>query len=363
MLRLSLEYVKPGMITSRNIYNANGSLLLGKDHLLDEQFIRRLSNLNIDAVFVQNPFCDIEPAEEVLHETTRVEAIRFTQKAFENFKKTQNLNLVGIHQSVQKIIGDIMANRHVLIHLADIRVRDDYTFGHSINVCLVATIIGLKLRLSELQLTELATGAVLHDVGMMLLSPALVNKREALSSDDWAILKSHADLGFGILRNQGAVSLVSAHIAFQHHEKWDGSGYPRGISGENIHRYARIVAVADMYDAMTSERAYRPAMLPHEAYEVILASRGSKLDPEFVDIFLENVALFPEGTMVLLDTGEIGVVVHSLPKLQARPIVKIVANALGQKVDEGREVDLTKELTRFIVKVYKAEEIAVMELD
>ena len=114
---------------------------------------------------------------------------------------------------------------------------------------------------------------------------------------------------------------------------------------------------------MTCERAYRPAMLPHEAHEVILASRGTKLDPEMTDIFLENVALFPVGTMVLLDTDEIGVVVGTLPRLQARPIVKVIGTGQGEKIADGRTVDLTKELTRFIVKVYKPEEIATMKLE
>jgi len=363
MLRIALEYVKPSMVTSRNIYNANGSLLLGKDCVLDPNFIRRLANLNIDAIYVKNPFCDIAPAEEILHETTRVKAVKLTKTAFEAFQKTRSLNVVGMMQVLQKILEDILSHKHVMIHLTDIRTRDDYTFGHSINVCLISAMIGVKMRLSEQQLTDMAMGALLHDVGLMMISPEIVNKNQQLSADEYAVVKEHTSLGFEVLRKQTGISLIAAHVAYQHHEDYDGSGYHRGVSGEEIHRCARIVAVADIYDALTSERAYRQAMLPHEAYEVILGSRGRKLDPQIVDVFLENVALFPIGTMVLLDTNEIGVVTEIRPKLQARPTLKIIRNAKGQRLSEGRSVDLTQELTRFIVKVYKPEEIATIKMD
>ena len=232
MLRLSLEHLKAGMIIARNVYNANGSLLLGKHQVLDEQVINRLENLNIDAVYVENPLCQIEPAEEVIHEKTRVEAVRFTRNAFDTFRKTQNLNLVGIQQSIQKIIDDLLCSRDVLIHLTDIRVRNDYTFGHSINVCLVAAVIGVKLRFSGQQLLELATGAILHDLGMMLVAPDLVNKKDRLTADEWEVITNHTTLGFDTLRKLGAVPLLSAHVAYQHHESFDGTGYPRGLSGE-----------------------------------------------------------------------------------------------------------------------------------
>ncbi|MDR3590397.1 MAG: HD domain-containing protein, partial [Negativicutes bacterium] len=239
MLRIALEYVQPGMIISRNIYNANGSLLLGRDLVLDANFIKRLTNLNIDAIYVKNPLCDIEPAEEILHETTRVKAVKFTKAAFESFQKTQNLNVVGMAQILQKMIEDILSHKNVVIHLTDIRTRDDYTFGHSINVCLIAAMIGVKMRLNEQQLYELALGALLHDVGMMMISPALVNKKQRLSAEEWGVIKEHSALGFEILRKQGSVPLVAAHVAFQHHENYDGSGYPRNMSKDEIHRYAR----------------------------------------------------------------------------------------------------------------------------
>jgi len=188
----------------------------------------------------------------------------------------------------------------------------------------------------------------------MMLPVELLNKKTPLTEEEWQDIQKHASIGFDILRK--TISLPAAHVAFQHHENYDGNGYPRKISKDDIHEYARIAAVADLYDAITSDRPYRPAMLPHEAYEVILGSRGVKLDPRITDIFLEAVALYPVGTMVLLDNEEIGVVIEVYAKLQMRPVIQIILDKDRQKVSD-QYIDLGKELTRFIVKVLEPKEI------
>jgi len=358
MFRLAAHKLQPGMIIARNIYSANGSLLLSRNVTLDVRLISRLGNLGIESIYVRHPYLDIEP-QEILHETTRVQTITQTQRTFEHFRKVQTINLIDIHKIIKKIMEDAIDNRNMLIHLTDIRTYDDYTFGHSINVCLLSVMIGIKMRLKEEQVLELALGAVLHDLGKMLVPPEILNKQGKLSPDEWKVMQEHTDKGFNILRKQSALSVVSAHVAFQHHENYDGTGYNRSLSGENIHKYARIVAIADLYDAITADRPYRKSFLPHEAYEIMLGSRGTKLDPQITDLFLENVALYPIGSTVLLDTGEIAVVIKAYPKLQARPTVKVIIDERG-KPWEGleRTIDLTRELTRFITKVLTPEEIS-----
>jgi HD-GYP domain-containing protein (c-di-GMP phosphodiesterase class II) len=357
MLRLSYSNLRPGLITARNIYGSNGSLLLGRDITLDERLIARLATLGIESVYVKNPYFDYEP-QEILHENTKIETIKLTQNAFKA-SDTKTINFTGLRNAVKMIIEDVIDNRNVLVHLTDIRTLDNYFFGHSINVCLISSFIGLKLCLHEQKLKELALGTILHDIGMKLVPPEVLNKKEALSPEELQLIQGHSQAGFDILRNVDSVPLPAAHVAYQHHEHFDGTGYPRGMSTEDIHQFARIAAVADLYDAITSDRPYRPAMLPHEAYEVVLGSRGTILDPRITDIFLENVAPFPLGTMVLLDTGDIGAVAKVYPKLQTRPVVRLVFDKTGHRIsDQDEVIDLTKELTRFVVKVFKPEEVA-----
>jgi HD-GYP domain-containing protein (c-di-GMP phosphodiesterase class II) len=345
------------MIIAKNIYHANGLLLLSKDTPLDANLIARLGRVGIDSVYVQNSLLNVEP-QEILHEKTRVETIRQTQKVFENFRKASTINVKDVQNIIKKIVEDAIDNRNMLIHLTDIRTHDDYTFGHSINVCLLSVMIGIKLYLKEEQLYELAMGAILHDIGKMFVPTEILNKPGGLSAEEWKVMRGHSDKGFELLRKQRELSLVSAHVAYQHHEHYDGTGYGRGLSRDSIHQFARIAAVADLYDAITSDRPYRKAFLPHEAYEVILGSMGTKLDPQLTAIFLENIALYPVGSTVLLDTGEIGVVINVLPKLQARPLVRVIAGSDGRPLEgPDRVVDLTKELTRFIVKVFEPQDI------
>jgi HD-GYP domain-containing protein (c-di-GMP phosphodiesterase class II) len=359
MFRLTINQLQPGMVTARNIFSANGKLLLAQNITLDESMVSRLEAMGIDFIFVNHPYLEIEPPE-IIKEKTRMETIKLTHRAFENFEKNQTLTLYGIRQVMRKVIEDVVENRHALIHLTDIRAYDEYTFGHSINVCLLSVMIGAKFPLTEQELFELAMGAILHDLGMMQIPSNILSKSEPLLPDERKLIQEHTEKGFDILRRVGPIPLVSAHVAYQHHENFNGSGYPRGLLGDDIHLYSRIVAVADLYDAITSDRPYRKAFPPHEAYEIMLASKGTKLDSRLVDAFLEKVALYPMGATVLLDTGEIGVVVEVFPKLQARPRVKIIVDGAGCPW-RGQEkvVDLTKDLIRSVVKVLGPEEIFV----
>ncbi|WP_161625520.1 HD-GYP domain-containing protein [Sporomusa ovata] len=357
MLRLATSQLQPGMIIARNIFSANGKLLLSENAILDEHLIAKLGTLGIDSVFVRHPHLEITP-QEIVNEETRVEIIKMASQAFGNIRENRTFNLTGISEAMKKLIEDAIGNRHVLIQMTDIRARADYTFGHSINVCLLSIMIGIKMNLNHQQLLELAMGAILHDLGMLLVPAEILQKTDSLSPTDWKLIQTHTEKGFEIIRRVGPIPLVSAHVAFQHHENFDGTGYCRGLLGENIHIYARIVAVADLYDAITSDRPYRKSFLPHEAYDIMLASRGTKLDPKIVDLFLENVVIYPVGTTVLLDTGEIGVVVEIHPQLQVRPVVRIIIDQFGNPWPGPEKlVDFTKDLIRFIVKVLKPEEI------
>jgi len=241
--------------------------------------------------------------------------------------------------------------------LSAIRIHDDYTFGHSLNVCLLAVILGFKLGLPERLLAELAVGALLHDLGKVLIPAAILKKAGRLTDEEWLLVRRHGEQAGEILRRQWSLPPAAARIARQHHESFDGSGYPCGLAADEIDPHARIVAVADIFDAVTADRPYRGAFLPHEAYEIILGSRGAKLDPRVVDVFADSVVLYPAGSAVVLDTGEIGVVVRVLPKLPARPIVKIVYDKAGNRqTGPERLVDLTAELTRFVVRVFGPDE-------
>lgn len=363
MLRLPLKFIRPGMTVARDIFHANGSMLLAHNTILGQQHVERLARLGIAAVYIKNPYFNLEPPSEILREKTRHAALALTRSTFENFQKTKTINLAKFHNLVDSIVNEVVANKHALIHLTDIRTYDDHTFSHSLNVCLLSVMVGVKLHYSPQRLRELALGGLLHDVGKMLIPVEILNKPGPLDSSEWSVMQQHTDGGFQLLRSkQDAIPLLAAHIAYQHHENFDGSGYGRQLAGDDIHEYARIAAIADIFDALTADRPYRTALLPHEAYEVITASRGSRLDPHLTDLFLESVAIYPPGAIVQLNTGEICMVIRVIPQLQTRPILKVILDEPGGTISAFRDrtIDLTQETTKLVAKVLAGDEILVL---
>ncbi|MFA6808906.1 MAG: HD-GYP domain-containing protein, partial [Eubacteriales bacterium] len=191
---------------------------------------------------------------------------------------------------------------------------------------------------------------IMHDIGKTMISRDIINKKGRLKEEEYAEIKKHCLFGFDVIRKNRDFSLHSAHVALQHHEQWLGTGYPRGIKGEDIHEYGRIAAVADVYDALTSVRPYRGAMQPYEAYEYIVAQSGYQFDPEIVRIFMKCVAVYPLGTGVLLSNGQRGNVIRQNPGFSTRPVVRVIYQG-DEPLDNPVDYDLAKHLSLMITKV------------
>ncbi len=359
MLRISVANLRPGMQVGRNIFNAEGNLMLSQGVCLTDAYIKRLSEIGIVAVYIESAFAGEELPEvpEVLTEATRIDAMTAIQDIFHKLQLTNRVD-VGKAKTVAKgIVAEIIANPQVVFHLNDIRLHDDYTFAHSVNVAVLSTIIGSSLGYDEGQLRELAIGALLHDVGKMLVPKEIINKPGRLNAAESEFMRRHSEMGFELLRKEDEMPLLSAHIAFQHHEKVNGKGYPRALEGDEIHEYSRIAAIADVYDALTSERSYSRASLPHEAHEFLMAGAGSHFDASLLDLFFKHVAIYPIGALVQLNSGEIGVVVQVKPDLHFRPRIRILVDADGKNAKPPREVDMSQHLTAFIERVLSEKEV------
>jgi HD-GYP domain-containing protein (c-di-GMP phosphodiesterase class II) len=211
-----------------------------------------------------------------------------------------------------------------MINVLDIRTYDDYTYAHSLNVAILATVIGKVLGLSRQSLYELAMAAVLHDTGKMFIDKKILNKPGKLTPDEFSEIKKHCALGFNFLSQNLNIVETCKTTALQHHEAYDGNGYPSGLSGNDIHLFGRIVCVADVYDALTSDRPYHKAMLPSDAIEFIMSEYNSKFDPEIVDAMIKKIAPYPLGTCVKLSNGLDAIVVKNYESSSLRPVLKII---------------------------------------
>lgn len=345
------------MIVARNIYDSEGRTLLHAGVKLNEHYINRLNQIGIFSVYIKDKFDDDLPVPEIISEETRIETITLVRHNFECLEHDRKINTRSIKQAVDNIIDELLANHDVLVSLNDIRTFDDYTFGHSVNVCMLSVMAGMTLLYDELKLKELGIGALLHDIGKTKVDKAVLNKAETLTREEFAEIKHHTEYGFEILRAYDDLSLLAAHVAYQHHERWDGKGYPRQLSGENIQAYARIVAVADVYDALLADRPYRPSYSVNQAITILKNMSGIYLDPSCVSALIANIAIYPVGTLIKLNTGEIGIVVDNNKETPTRPVVRIIMDRNKNKLSKQHEVDLSKLSTIIIAKALSDEEI------
>jgi HD-GYP domain-containing protein (c-di-GMP phosphodiesterase class II) len=201
---------------------------------------------------------------------------------------------------------------------------DNYTYEHSVNVIVLSLIMGLELNYSKDRLYSLAVGAMLHDVGKVFVPKDILLKDGKLTEMEFDIIKEHPSRGYDYLKEEIGVSAMSRIIILQHHERVDGTGYPEGMCGSRIHEFSKIVSIADVYDALTSDRPYRRGLPPNDAIEYIMGSADRYFDFDMVNAFLKRIVPYPAGTMVRLSNGDIAVVKEINRDYPLRPKVTIV---------------------------------------
>ena len=338
MRYIDLEDVEPGQILGKTIFSSNGQILLAENVELTVYMINTLRRIGVGAIYIKDSnFDDVEIPEVVSEETKRM-VIERLHEVYGSLRSGKPLSPKAVSVSVDKLLDELAANKNVLFQLTDIRTADNEMYVHALNVCMMSVLVGIGMELNQSQLKDLAIGALLHDVGKVGMTPA----EEKLGGRH-----HHTWRGYEILKKD--FGLLSAHVALQHHETIDGTGLPRALDDEHIHLYAKIVAVANLYDNLVCARDPEERMMPHDACEHLMALAGNKLDHQVTVQFLKHVSIYPTGISVRLSTKETGVVVGQHRGLPGRPIVRVV-----RKNDddlEVKEVDLARETTVFIEQV------------
>ena len=357
MQRVSVGFLEAGMVAARNVHSAEGRLLVTKETVLSEAMVANIQKTSLGSIYVRNPlFQDIE-AEEVVTEDNRRKAVMALKSAVTAYQKTKVLDIQPLKKVLRELVVEIIRNRDSMIHQLDMRTYQDYIYAHSVNTCVLSVLIAVNLDYPEGKLTDLALETMLHDVGMMMLPDALLMKMGNLTPEESKQVQQHPEDGFNILRTVREIPITVAHIAYQHHERVDGKGYPRNLTADKILEFAKVAAVADTFDALVSDRPYRKGMVPHEAYEVMMALADSYVDRDILHLFLTHVAIYPVGAVVQLDNGQHGVVTKVLPRLQTRPQVRLLTDQQGNLLSEQTEIDLTQHLTLMISRVLKEKEV------
>ncbi|WNS74849.1 HD-GYP domain-containing protein [Bacillus sp. DTU_2020_1000418_1_SI_GHA_SEK_038] len=347
--------VDAGTILAKAIYNEKGQILLNKGIILKDSMIQRLQDLGITYIFIKDSETEDIEYEGTLSDSMRREAIQTICSTFQEIQNDLDItNSFVVEQAskrfseiIRYLLTEIKEKSELLNLIADAYTYDNYIFTHSLNVTLYSLAIGMELRLSTKELEILGLGAIFHDIGKLKVSLDILLKPEKLTDIEYEAIKQHADEGFQILRKVHTIPLLVAHCAYQHHERLNGTGYPRGLLGPDIHYFGKIIAVADVFDAITSNRVYRKAMLPSEALEVLYAGSGSLFDQKVVEAFRLAVAIYPVGLSVVLNDGRKGIVSGQNTGLGDRPHIRIMEHH-GEKVIPY-DIDLKQELNVIII--------------
>lgn len=259
--------------------------------------------------------------------------IEETQQAFEDLKNDRDLDLDSIQKRVDEALPDMIRNNDVLMRLSQLRESDDYTYQHSFRVSILATMIGKWMGYDRETLQELATAGLMFDMGKMKI-PEFIMKKPQLTEEEFEVVKKHAQLGYGILMKTKGITNNMKYSALQHHERLDGSGYPLRLKSGQIHEFAKIIMVCDIFDAMISDRPYRKKVSPFQAAEYLSWQSGQTLDSKICYILINNLAEFYLGKRVKLSTGEYGTIVYVDVNFPTRPVVSLESGIIRDLVKE-----------------------------
>jgi len=339
-----------GDILGKTIFSSSGRVLLGKGVRLTSLFIAKLRGMGISIIYIEDDRFDDVIVEDVISEEHRRDAMEILEKSTRAVRLGKNIDSFQLKKVINNIVQEILFKKDILVNMMDMRSKDNQMFAHSVNVCVLSTVLGKALLLDPEKLETLAIGAILHDIGKVQLDPKLFNSDSDLTPEERELFKTHTTLGFEELKKRKDLNLIIAHIAFQHHEQMNGSGYPRRLKEGEIHPLAQMVAIADFYDKFTSDHSAEKRIMPHEACEILMGLAGTLYPLEMIRQFLKNIAAYPTGVTVRLNTGEIGVVVDQNLSMPARPVVRVFDESeFGQNA--MKEYNMVEKRTVFINEV------------
>jgi HD-GYP domain-containing protein (c-di-GMP phosphodiesterase class II) len=381
MRRVPLDRVDSGALLGKTLYNERGDILLRKGRELSPRYVDLLREKGFRSIYLQDPDTeDIELGDivsEHVRQTANQNIYRFMQ-VVENASRelkglpTERLGaafksndfkraLTGrayeaIYAVVESIIDDVL-DAPTLSGMTALKTHDNYTFCHSVDVTVTAIMLGKKLYFDRPALRQLALGCMLHDTGKIFIDARVLNKPGKLTPVEFDLIKKHPTLGYQLLRSIQKDEFLANHVAYQHHEKQDGTGYPRGmrgvnrvardaIRGDRMLLIAEIAAVADVYDALSSDRPYRAGMTPEQIVETMRQMAGPHLNREIVQHFLAILPVFPVGLEVRITQGRLkgyrGVVARLNQKAMDRPVVRVLYDNHDHRI-QSFDYDLLKE--------------------
>lgn len=355
MRRVRTSELHPGMRTAEDVYSYNNQMIMPKGTILDDKMITRLEFYSVLAIRISEDgeVEEVHTSGEISENSSYSQKIK-SSKQFQEFEKTflatteefkdslksivdngADVDSRQLLSNITKLVSEDMTSISVFDMLHNMRQYDDFTYMHSMNVALICNVFAKWLGMSEREVEIATLGGLLHDVGKLKIPDNIMRKPDRLSPAEYNIIKTHSLQGYEILKNKKIDENIK-QCALMHHERCDGTGYPLGLNGEKINDFAKIVAIADVYDAMTSARIYRGPLCPFKVIGIFEAEGLNKYDSHYILTFLEHIATTYMNNNVRLNNGEEGSVIFMNRNQYSRPMIQC-----GDKfIDMSKEKDL-----------------------
>lgn len=352
MRSITLDEIEPGMYLSKPLITADGTVLLHEGIVMKERYIEYLRNKGFTTLFVGD--LEIEEKAKVEEDfyspQKKQEALGAAREVINNFSVGKGLKLDNVKNLVSEWIHHLGQKPESMVNLLDIRRKEGYMFSHAINTCILSIMTGIAMGYDAKQLDELGLAAILHDVGKIKFSqnvaqqfPNYLTKKE---KDEY---RRHPFYSLEILRENYSLSVNVLNACFQHHERWNGSGYPMGLKGNDICEYAQIISVVDVYERLIVGMPHRLPTPVYYAVAILNKAAGEYFNPAIIEKFNQNVAIYPIGKTVRLSNQQSGVILGVDIKNKTTPIVRITSSQDKNDIDQVVALDLMKTPGLFII--------------
>jgi len=355
----STARVQPGEILGRTIYREDGTVLVTRGTALTPNMLRRLLQEDILAIYIEDDLSiGIEPSnvitdEQLLKGTVEMSSVFKEIKQTSRFSSDQrdqrlryvynSLHIEALSKFLDEIERELMSNKDALYQVFNMFSVDMYTYKHSVDVAVLSMLIGKELGYNMKDIKLLGFGGLLHDIGKSQIPVEILNKKEKLTDEEWSLMQSHSELGYELIKDVLSLNGHVKQMVRYHHERNDGSGYPFALCEDNMTEFIKIIVVADIFNAIASNRAYREALTPEKIMEYIHQETVYRLDHRVVNALLKIVHIYPEGVVVQLSDGRKGTVVESKKGAPTRPVLR--------DIETEETIDLSKELTLLIMNL------------
>jgi HD-GYP domain-containing protein (c-di-GMP phosphodiesterase class II) len=362
LITMETKDLYPGIALQGDAFTPDGTKIVGRGEIITAEIIKSLEDMGIHRFNYNKPVysSNFYRIDRYIVSNQLIEKSLYVAKEIENsILKKISLPKKEIEDVIEDLIGEIsISETYTILNLLKLKDFDDYTYTHSINVAMLAILFGKEMLYSKDKLKILGEGAILHDLGKLLIPKEILNKKEELNQKEWFTIQKHPQLGYEIIQTQKNFDREVEDCLLYHHENYDGLGYPTHIARDKMGEIAQVIAIADTYDALTSETPYRKAFPISNSFLAIQNLSGTKFHPRFAAEFINRMPrrlygkpLVPLDSFVMLNTKEVAQVLKIDPSQTLRPIILIYINSKMETLKYPLQVDLLLDKTRSIEKI------------